>query len=324
MVIRPKQHARRLPNLTAPEHGHTVGELATRLKCSIDKLAAAPVVYRQFSIPKRSGGQRVIHGPDPSLKRIQRRILDRLFGKLASHPAATGFEKGASIVANAFGHVGADVVLRMDIKNFFTATRHDRLRGYLYAIGWDKESTDILIRLCTYKGSLPQGAPTSPRLSNLINYELDARLDGWAQKVGAIYTRYADDITFSFHHIDRACSFEMTAQNPKTCEKVPYSIQANTLIPFTILITKKVLAEYGYQLHTKRKLNIRRKHQQQKVTGLVVNNSVALPRKTRRWLRSVKHHLDNGKPASLNSQQLAGWQAFRSMIETQKKFLAGQ
>lgn len=322
IAVGAKRPQRRLPNLTPPEKGREAGQLAVRLGCSLDALAAVAIAYQQFVIPKRSGGQRVIHAPEPSLKKVQRTILNRLLSKLKSHPAATGFERGASIVTNAFGHVGADVVLRMDIKNFFTATGEGRLRGYLYGIGWDKKSADILVRLCTYKGSLPQGAPTSPRLSNLINYELDARLDGWARKVGAIYTRYADDITFSFHDMDNRSSVQIAVQNPKTLEKVPYALKPDHFVAYTIRMTKKVLAEYGYELHTKRKLNIRRRHQQQKVTGLVVNKTVALPRKTRRRLRAVQHHLETGRPASLTQKQFAGWQAFRQMIKEQYDSLA--
>lgn len=316
-LTRPKPPKRRLPNLTPPENGRPASELARRLESSVDFLQSIQINYQKFSIPKRSGGQRFIQAPDLALKELQRKILDRLLNKLKVHPAATGFEKGHSIVSNAFAHVDADVILRMDIMCFFTTTAEDRLRGYLYGIGWDQEATDILVRLCTHQGALPQGAPTSPRLSNLINYELDARLDGWAKKVGAVYTRYADDITFSFYNLDSSEPLEAMAQNPKTLERVPQTIQGNKLVSSTIQMTKIILAEYGYDLHTKKKLNIRRRHQQQKVTGLVVNRRLALPRKTRRWLRSVKHHLDIGKPASLSPEQFAGWLAFQDMIEKQ-------
>ncbi|MEN8128166.1 MAG: reverse transcriptase family protein [Planctomycetota bacterium] len=324
ILDKPRKPKLRLPNLTPPENGRPTGELARRLGCGVDILATTPINYRQFAIEKRSGGHRYIQAPDASLKKIQRTILKRLLNKLPTHPAATGFAKGHSIVSNAFPHIDADVILRMDIKTFFRSTTENRLRSYLYVIGWDQESTDILIRLCTYHGSLPQGAPTSPRLSNLINYELDARLDGWAKKVGAVYTRYADDITFSFYDIDCIAPFEAVAQNPKTLEKVPQTIQGNNLVASTIQMTKKILAEYEYDLHMKRKLNIRRRHQQQKVTGLVVNKCVALPRKTRRWLRSVEHHLETGKAASLTPQQLQGWQAFEKMVKEQTDFLTSK
>ena len=90
------------------------------------------------------------------------------------------------------------------------------------------------------------------------------------------------------------------------------------MISSTIRMTKWVLAEYGYQLHNKRKLNIRRRHQQQCVTGLVVNDRVNLPRKTRRWLRAVRHHHETSRRATLTQKQLAGWTALEQMIENQR------
>src|SRR5262249_44280484 len=155
---------------------------------------------------------------DDGLKTIQRRILRRLLGRLRCHPAATGFERGRSIVTNARAHVGKAVVVQMDLKDFFTSTTTRRVRKYFRKTGWNREAADLLIRLCTHQGGLPQGAPTSPRLSNLVNYRLDARLARLAgrrrlydprtgqrigsREIGAKYTRYADDLTFSFQSDD--------------------------------------------------------------------------------------------------------------------------
>ncbi len=320
-LAKPRPPKRRLPNLTPPENGRTAEVLARRLECDLDMLVAIPINYQKFAIEKRSGGHRYIQAPDKTLKKIQRTILKRLLNKLPVHPAATGFEKGHSIVSNAFPHVSADIILRMDIKSFFTSTTADRLRGYLYGIGWDQESTDILVRLCTHEDALPQGAPTSPHLSNLINYELDSRLSGWAETIGAVYTRYADDMTFSFHNMNIASSIKRTAQNPKTLERVSCTFPSSQWVSYTRYLVRNILAEYGYKLHTKKKLSIRRRHQQQKVTGLVVNEHVALPRKTRRWLRAVQHRLENGKTATLTPDQFAGWQALQNMIDTQQESL---
>jgi hypothetical protein len=124
---------------------------------------------------------------------------------------------------------------------------------------------------------------------------MDARLAGLAGRLGARYTRYADDITFSFDIDDRK------------------------LIHRAIRITKMIVSDFGYKLHHKKKLTIRRRYERQQVTGLVVNERVALPRKTRRWLRAVRHHLAVGKQASLTSRQLNGWHALQSMIETQSQ-----
>ena len=114
--------------------------------------------YRDFTIPKRSGGTRRILAPDDELKSLQRRILRRLLGRLRAHPAATGFERGKSILTNARAHQGRAVVLRFDLVDFFPSTRARRLRAYFRRIGWNRPATKLLLRLCTHEGGLPQGA----------------------------------------------------------------------------------------------------------------------------------------------------------------------
>jgi retron-type reverse transcriptase len=118
-------------------------------------------------------------------------------------------------------------------------------------------------------------------------------------------------------------SFAKIGQNPKTLERVSCTSQSGSFVSLTKYIARNILAEYGYRLNIK-KMNIRRKHQQQKVTGLVVNEKIALPRKTRRWLRAVQHHLETGKPASLTTEQIAGWQAIQQMIENQSNALSNE
>jgi RNA-directed DNA polymerase len=166
-----------------------------------------------------------------------------------------------------------------------------------------------LLRLCTDDGGLPQGAPTSPRLSNLVNYRLDARLAGMAARLGAVYTRYADDITISFAEDDR--------------EKVHYMLW----------FVRELVAASGYRLHHRKKLSIRRRHHRQTVTGLVVNQEVNLPRPIRRWLRAVEHRMQSQQPVwtsasepsdyrprkrpTLSADQLRGWQSLQAMIARQ-------
>ena len=269
-------------------------ELAGRLGVPLDSLLAAPVGYQQFAIAKRGGGQRRIAAPIASLKALQRTILYRLLGRLKSHPTATGFERTHSIVTNAAAHCGAAVVVRMDLRDFFPNTSAPRLDGYFRRIGWDAQAAELLTRLCTHEGALPQGAPTSPRLSNLVNIAMDARLAGLAASVGAVYTRYADDMTFSLHDDNRDA------------------------ISTVIRCTKRIVSDFGYTLHQGRKLRIRRRHQSQRVTGLVVNERPALPRSTRRMLRAAAHHLATGRAATLTEEQLQGWDALQHMIETQR------
>lgn len=279
----------------APAGVLTVAELARRLGVGEAELRALRPAYRRFQVPKRTGGWRTIYEPEESLKRVQRLLLRRLLRRLASHTAAQGFERGRSIVTCALPHARRAVVLRMDIRDFFTSTRAARVEKYFRRVGWDAEAAALLTRLCTHEGGLPQGAPTSPRLSNLVNFQLDARLAALARKCGAAYTRYADDLTFSFAADDHASVRQV------------------------IRVTKEVLGEAGYRLHTDKKLRVLRRHQRQTVAGLVVNERVRLPRRTRRRLRAVEHHASHWRAPTLTPAQLEGWRALQKMIAEQSK-----
>jgi len=289
--------------------GHGVDELARRLDVDKSELRRIEPRYREFTIPKRSGGERRILAPEPELKTLQRRILRRLLARLRVHGAAMGFERDRSIVTNALAHRGQAVVLRFDVRDFFPSTSVKRLKRYFRRIGWNRPATKLLLRWCTHEGGLPQGAPTSPRLSNLVNFRLDARLAGMAARLDAVYTRYADDITVSFAEDDR--------------ETVHYMQR----------FVRRVVEEEGYRLHHRKKLSIRRRHHRQVVTGLVVNERVNLPRSVRRWLRAVEHRTQTQRPAwqssyeggeyrprkkpTLTPAQLEGWRALQSMIAQQ-------
>jgi retron-type reverse transcriptase len=270
-----------------------VAELARRLGKSEAELRSVRVGYRRFQIPKRTGGQRTIYEPAEALRRVQRLVLRKLLKRLSAHACAHGFERGRSTVTGALPHARKSVVIRMDVRDFFGATKAARVRDYFARVGWDSEAAELLTRLCTHEGSLPQGAPTSPRLSNLVNFKLDARLSALARKCGAEYTRYADDMAFSF------------AEGAH-----------EQLAPF-IRTAKKILREEGYELHTRKKLQIRRRHHRQTVTGLVVNDRVSLPRATRRWLRAVEHRASQGRETTITPAQLEGWRALRNMVERQ-------
>ena len=273
--------------------GHGNDELARRLGLSPLELASVKPRYHRFSIPKRAGGTRTIHAPEDKLKSLQRRINRRILALLVCHQAACGFERSRSVVTHCLPHAGKSIVVRMDLKYFFSSTAEKRVERFFFKIGWNKRTARLLTHLCTFHNGLPQGAPTSPRLSNLVNYRLDARLDGLAKKLGASYTRYADDLTFSF------------------------DVDDSRAIHGLVRLAKVIVEDEGYRLHMKKKLHIRRRHQQQRVTGLVLNDRVNLPRQTRRWLRAVEHHVATGRQLSLTQAQLEGWRAYRSMIALQ-------
>ena len=320
--------------------GRGADELARRLDVEKRDLQRFKPHYRDFTIPKRSGGTRRILAPDDDLKQLQRRILRRLLGRLRAHPAAMGFERNRSIVTNARVHVGQAAVLRMDLIDFFPSTSARRVRKYFRRIGWNRQAARLLVRLCCHEGGLPQGAPTSPRLSNLVNYRLDARLAGMARRLLAVYTRYADDITISFS--EDAEAREVATSWLEEYWTSPWTGKRILILPETATsgnirymqdFVRRVARDEGYRAHGRKKTSVRRRHHCQTVTGLVVNDRVNLPRSTRRWLRAVEHRAQLAKlpraelpqelrygrlkQPTLSPSQLEGWKALQSMIRQQ-------
>lgn len=290
--------------------GKNTRELAEWLRTPRNELFAIVPAYDEFTIPKKSGGVRRIQAPNSELKTIQRRILRRLLAGLKSHSAAVGFEQGKSIVTGARQHTGKAIVLRFDIVDFFPSTSKTRIYNYFRNIGWNRRAAKLLCRLVTHESCLPQGAPTSPRLSNLINYLMDHCIEEFVGQFDGTYTRYADDITVSFPDPD--CDLE------EIIDGVFRYIRWN-----------------GYRPHLGKKLKVSRRSQRQSVNGLVVNERVNLPRERRRWLRSVKHRAkanwnthgttdpDNASHASqpepsISPAELQGWIALEKMIQDQR------
>lgn len=275
--------------------GKDIRELAGRLGMTEQELRNTTPSFREVFIPKKRGGQRRLLVPDAGLKTLQRRILHRVLKKLRAHPAAHGFERGRSIVTNALPHRGQRVVIKIDVVNYFTSTTAKRIEDYFRRIGWNADVAALLTRICTAEGGLPQGAPTSPRLSNLVNYNMDSRIARAVQSRKGQYTRYADDITISFPE-----------NHPKQVRGI-------------IQLVKRLLRQCSYRIHVRKKLRILRSHQQQRVTGLVVNRKVQLPRKIRRWLRAVEHRMKTKGSASITPVQLAGWRGVQAMIDRQRE-----
>lgn len=277
---------------------HQVNELARRLGVSVEELKSVDLQYHEFAVRKRSGKPRQIAAPNQELKSIQRKILRRLLARLSTHPCATGFQPGISFVDNARCHQSQEVIVRLDIVDFFPSIREERIFDYFQRIGWSRKAAKLLTALTTRNGSLPQGAPTSPRLSNLVNYRFDVTLASMVARhdPDAIYTRYADDITIS---------------SSSPCFD-PHEIIKRAL---------NIIRLTGYRPHIEKKFDVRRSHQRQIVTGLVVNESANLPREKRRWLRAVQHRCQLkdsggylGPEPTLTDEQLKGWQSLQQMI----------
>jgi retron-type reverse transcriptase len=246
-----------------------------------DRAADTTWHYVRYTVPKRSGGRRVILAPKRELKSLQRRALADLVGKIPIAPAAHGFVPGRSITTNALPHVGKRVVVRLDLKDFFPSITFPRVRGVFIAHGYSYTVASTLALLCTEYDREPfdregerfyvsvgprhlvQGAPTSPALANLVAWRLDRRLTGLAAKYGFSYTRYADDLTFS-------------GDDPAVAGRL-------------ITNVKRIATDERFTLNDA-KTRVARRSRRQVVTGLVVNDQVATSRQLRRRLRAMLHN----------------------------------
>ena len=243
-------------------------DLASLLGMNEDRLTQlageAEKLYERFPLKTRRRRPRWIEAPKPFLKLVQRRLLDRLLYEVPPHSAAHGFYPELSIVTNAQTHVRSDWVISFDLKDFFPTTDMEKVRQALskyYAL--EGKTLDTILRLTCRGGSLPQGAPTSPHLANLAFLDGDERLANLAQKYKLSYTRYADDMTFSGNGL------------PDGFED----------------LVEQIVRRTGYRLAGEKTKRMGR-HQCQKVTGLVVNEGVRLPRNQRRRLRAIRRDIE--------------------------------
>ncbi|MFK8008279.1 MAG: reverse transcriptase family protein [Saprospiraceae bacterium] len=240
--------------------------------------------YKRFYMQKKSGGKRLISAPMPLLKHAQYWIQENILDKIPTHESAHGFKKERSIVSNALPHLKQDVVVNHDFKGFFPTVNFKRVKGVFHNLGYSEKLATIFAALCTEpdvdlvkmdgikyfvaKGErvLPQGAPTSPVLTNILCYKMDKRLAGVAKSLDFKYTRYADDLTFS-----------ASGEAKKNLYKLLWRM-------------KSVTTDEGFNLHPD-KLRIMHKGGRQEVTGIVVNRELGICRKTMRKFRALLHQI---------------------------------
>ena len=326
-VLTPARFApiERFAELTVPRLA-TPGELATWLGISFDQLdwladsrrqhgrTAIPLLqnYRYVFAAKKSGPPRLIEIPKPRLKAIQRRILRDILDQIPPHERAHGFVLGRSCLSGAQSHAGEDVVVAVDLQNFFANTRLSRVHALFRSIGYPWAVARLLTGLCssttptsvfmmlptprrhdrstqeTYRiPHLPQGAPTSPALANLAAWHLDARLLGLAKSYDANYTRYADDLAFSGD-----------ARFAKKAESFLAAVE-------------DVVRDEGFVLNH-RKTRIMRRGSRQRVTGIVVNDHLNVPRPAYDLLKATLHNCIKNGPEAENR---AGLRDFRAHLD---------
>ncbi|MCA9053099.1 MAG: RNA-directed DNA polymerase, partial [Planctomycetaceae bacterium] len=242
--------------------------------------------YHYSVRPKSDGRSRLISAPKLRLKQLQRQILGQILQRIPVHPAAHAYVSGRSMATCLAPHVGRDVVLHLDLDSFFPSIQASQVRAVWTYVGYGASVAAMLTGLCTEnvpdsvlsrlnasrqavdrfrERHLPQGAPTSPALSNLCAYRLDCRLSGLAGHFGAAYTRYADDLIFSgdAHFRRRLFDFRTTVG--------------------------AILLDSGFNLQG-RKTRVLPASRSQRVGGLVVNRRLNIPRREYDDMRAILHN----------------------------------
>nr|WP_315024189.1 reverse transcriptase family protein [uncultured Aminipila sp.] len=230
--------------------------------------------YKTFFI-KGNKKKRKIDSPSRKLKERQRWILKNILEKIALSDNCCGFVRCKSILDNAKPHVGKEFILNMDIKDFFPSINQNAIEDIFSNLGYVTPVARLLSEICCFNEVLPQGAPTSPYLSNIICIKMDYELNAFSKRINATYTRYADDITFS----------------------------SSNDLNFAIVEIREILVKYGFEcndLKTHMMKGVTRKI----VTGLLVNEEIKILKQYKRKLKQeiyyckkfgVTAHLENVK-----------------------------
>lgn len=263
--------------------------------------------YVQFEIAKATGGKRVISAPRKKLKQVQRIILDKVLSNIPVSEACHGFVPKRSIRSNAEPHLKSAVVMKLDLVDFFPTIHYRRIVGLFEYYGYKADVGRTLAALVTHRprladgtpiwpGILPQGAPTSPALANIVCRRMDARLVALAQQFGARYTRYADDLTFSF------------------------PTKPDVRVGRFLWWVDAICHAEGFVENT-RKRRVLRPHVQQRITGVVVNEKLTIPRERRRAFRALLARCKkDGFAAALEAnlktrEEMAGFAAYVKMVQ---------
>lgn len=252
--------------------------------------------YRHFTIPKKDGTHRQIAEPGVNLKAMQYRVMEHFLSFLTPHHAAVGYRKGMSIADHAWAHAGAQTIITADIADFFPSTTRHRVRqfwrGYVYnesryrSRPLNDDEVQLLTNITTYLGALPQGAPTSPMLSNLVNKEMDIRLHKLIKQSSGTYTRYADDLVFSW----------------RTRARPPSDFET---------MVRRILREYGYQLHPRKGWGVWSRADEPEVTGVILTRrgGVDVPPPMQQLMDELTRSDDD-----YDAFRLEGYEAYRRMV----------
>lgn len=249
-----------LPIISSPKHFSLLVGLEHQYICNM--AYASDRFYRHFSIPKSNGQARNIDEPLPDLKFVQSWILHNILEKCAVSDYAKAYLKGRTLKHNARFHRAQKIVVTMDIKNFFPSISVKDITEIFENMGYFHDLSCFLAHLCCYNNVLPQGAPTSPYLSNLRMITLDDKISEYTYEKSIRYTRYADDLTFSGDF------------NPH----------------FLISNISKFVYNEGFCINPQ-KTRIARSNTRQEVTGIIVNSHMQLSKEKRKLIRQQVYYI---------------------------------
>jgi retron-type reverse transcriptase len=278
---------------------NTVKELAALMHIDTGRLGILALrperFYRRYRIPKRGGGWREIRSPNKELKAVQAWILRNILDRLSTSPYAMAYVKGRGLLDNVSPHMSNRYFLSVDIRNFFPSVGSFRVRRLFEMLGYSKMAANKLGRLCSFFSGLPQGAVTSPALSNLICLRLDRRLAGLVSRRNVVFTRYSDDITLSTNN--------------------------RNALPRLLPSVYRILRDEGFEPHEE-KTRILGPRTRCLITGLVKNSSdpaFGIGRKKKTAMRAVIHRFfahGRAHPIYPNRASIEGWVRFLKNVDT--------
>ncbi|WP_375103252.1 reverse transcriptase family protein [Paenibacillus sp. RS8] len=213
-------------------------------------IVSSDVFYTEHIIPKSNGRYREITMPSLHLKEIQRWILDNILYRFCISGAAYGFVRNRSIKDNAAVHINQSSVINLDLKDFFPNIKFEQVFRLFHNSGYTKEISYSLAKLCTYNGVLPQGAPSSPYIANILCNSLDKRILSLVSDFGYRYSRYADDITISGDEkvkglipsiikIIESENFNINLKKMRIQENIPYKEITGLMVGETVKVKRK-------------------------------------------------------------------------------------
>lgn len=266
---------------------HLSKDLLYRLSKYNDKF------YKIFNTPKKSGGFRKIYAPSKEMKAVQAWILRHILERISLSDYATAYIKEKNLTFNVSRHLGNRFFLCLDIDDFFPSIPYSKVFNVFRTIGFNPHISHVFTSLCTCEGKLPQGAVTSPAISNIVCIKMDNRISGYVGKKNVMYARYADDMTFS-------------------------SLSENRLISIKNFVSW-IIKDEGFEIN-KNKTRYLGPYQRREITGLVVSDkSMGIGRRTKRLLRAKIHRFETAKLVSEEKSKLGnhidGWLSYLNSVD---------